>query len=92
MKKSVDIERQCWTNVQYSCRECLEIAGIPTSILQQSLKEKVWQIFKAIGVSVDKNDIDNCHKLRDKERTIVNFLQLKNCKQVLRYKKQHQHE
>ena len=41
MKKSVDIERQCWTNVQYSCRECLEIAGIPTSILQQSLKEKV---------------------------------------------------
>ena len=92
MKKSVDIERQYWANVQYSCRECLEIAGIPTSIPQQSLKEKVCQTFKAIGVSVDKNDIGNCHKLRDKERTIVNFLQCKNFKQVLRCKKQHQHE
>ena len=40
---------------------------------QQNLEEKVCQIFKAIGVSVDKNDIDDCHRLRDKERTIVNF-------------------
>ena len=40
MKKSVDIERQCWANAQYCRRECLEIAGIPTSISQQSLEEK----------------------------------------------------
>ena len=32
MKKSVDIERQCWANAQNSRREYLEIAGIPLSI------------------------------------------------------------
>ena len=32
MKTSVDIERQCWANGQYSHRECSEVAGIPTSI------------------------------------------------------------
>ena len=63
MKKSVDIERQCWANAQYSRRECLETTGIPTSIFQQSLEEKVCQIFEAIGVSVDKNDIDDCYQL-----------------------------
>ena len=87
MKKSVDRERQCWADAQYSRRECLEIAGIPTSIPQQSREEKVSQIFEAIGISVDKNDIDDCHRLRDKERTIVKFLQRNDCKQVLRCKK-----
>ena len=83
MKKLVDIERQRWENVQYSGRECLEIAGISTSIPRQNLEAKVCQIFGAIGVSVDKNDIDDCHKLRDKERTIVKVLRRKGCKQVL---------
>ena len=32
MKKLVDIAHHCWANVPYSCRECSEIAGIPTSI------------------------------------------------------------
>ena len=63
MKKLVDIGRQRWENVQYSGRECLEIAGISTSIPRQNLEAKVCQIFGAIGVSVDKNDVDDCHKL-----------------------------
>ena len=38
MKKSVEIEQQCWENVQYSGRERLEITGISTSIPQQNLE------------------------------------------------------
>ena len=73
--KTVDIERLCWANAQYSRRKCLEIAGIPTFIPQQSLEENVCQLFEAIGVSLDKNNIDECrHRLRDKERAIVKFL------------------
>ena len=87
IKKSVDIEQQCWANAQYSHRECLEIAGIPTSTPQQSLEEKVCQIFEAIGISDDKNDIDDCPRLRNNERKIVKFLRCKCCKQVLRCKK-----
>ena len=59
MKKPVEIAWQCWANSQYSYRECLEIAGIPTSIPQQNLEENVFQMFEAVGISVDKNDIDN---------------------------------
>ena len=51
MKKSVDLEQQCWANAQYSLRECLEIAGITTSILQQNLEENVCQIFKTERIS-----------------------------------------
>ena len=41
---------------------------------------KVCQIFKAIGAPVDKNNIDDSHRVRDKERTIVKFLRRKDCK------------
>ena len=70
-----------------SRRQCLEIAGIATSILQESLEGKICQIFEATGASVDKNDIDDCHRFRDKELTVVKFLQRKDYQQVLRCKK-----
>ena len=31
-KRSVDMERPCWENTQYSSRECLEVLGIPDSV------------------------------------------------------------
>ena len=86
MKKSVDTE---WllSKCPVPSQRMFEIAGIPISISQQNLDEKVCQIFEAIGVSIDKNDTDDCHRLRDKDQTIVKFLQGKDCKQVLRCKK-----
>ena len=63
MKKSVEIERQYWANAQYSRKECIEITRIPTSIPEQNIEEKVCQIFEAIGVSVHKSNIDDCHRL-----------------------------
>ena len=68
-KKTVETERQCRTNAYQSRRECLEIAGIPTFIPQQNLEENAGQIFEAISISVDKNDIDYCHRLRMNERS-----------------------
>ena len=68
-KKTVETEQQRRKNDQKSRREWLEIAGIPTFTLQQNLEENAGQIFEAIGVSVDKNDIDYCHRLRMDERS-----------------------
>ena len=51
MKNSVDVERQGWTNAQYPHREYLQIAGIPTSIAELNLEEKICEIFEATGVS-----------------------------------------
>ena len=68
-KKTVETEQQRRRNDQKSRREWLEIAGIPTFTPQQNLEENAGQIFEAIGVSVDKNDIDYCHRLRMDERS-----------------------
>lgn len=68
-KKTVETEQQRRKNDQKSRREWLEIAGIPTFTPQPNLEENAGQIFEAIGVSVDKNDIDYCHRLRMDERS-----------------------
>ena len=70
IKKSVEIEQQCWANAPYSCPECLKIAGIHTSILQKNLEETFCQIIQALVISVDKNDIDDSHSFREKEQKI----------------------
>ena len=39
--RAVDLERQCWAHGQYSRRECLEAVGIPRSVDDNSLEEKI---------------------------------------------------
>ena len=48
LQRIVDLERQCWAKVQYSRRECLEIVGIPRSVYDNSLKEKIKQVFQKV--------------------------------------------
>ena len=37
----VETERLCWANARHSRRECLEVVGIPTSIKDDALEDKV---------------------------------------------------
>ena len=68
------MERQCWTNVQYSREECLEVVGISASAQKNELKENVPIIFKKIGSEVSPRDIEACHPLKkDNDRVIVKF-------------------
>ena len=46
------MEQQCWANVQYSRRECLEIVGIPHEISGEVLGKRVFNIFDKIGCSI----------------------------------------
>ena len=34
-----DIGGQCWANVQYSRRECLDLVGIPSEVKDETLEE-----------------------------------------------------
>ena len=43
-QRVTDLERQCWANTQYSKRECLEVAGIPESVKQNELEDKVLRV------------------------------------------------
>ena len=87
----VDLERQCWANAQYSRRECLEIIGIPHSLDDNSLEEKVVQVFEKVGCNIDSSlNIDSTLKrvtVLPKRRVIVKFSRRKDCQEVLSVKK-----
>ena len=57
---------------QYSRYECLEIHEVPTSICDQDLGEKVIQVLSLTGVSINQDDIVQCHRLKKKIHVIVN--------------------
>ena len=62
-QRVVDLERQCWANAQYSRRECLEIAGIPRSVDDNSLEEKYIHVFEKVGSTIDSSNIEACHRI-----------------------------
>ena len=83
----VQTERQCWANAQYSRRYTIEVIGIHSSIRDKDLEDKVRNIFGEIGVNVNESDIQACHRLWEKDKTIVKFVNRKDCTNILRVKK-----
>ena len=71
---------------QYSRRECIEIAGIPSSITNDLLEEHVLLIFKKLGVVLEAMDIVVCHRLRKTNRVIVKLLNRKDSQYILENK------
>ena len=45
-------------------------------------------VFKKIGVKIDERDVQACHRLKEKDRTIVKFVNRKDCLEILRVKKE----
>ena len=87
-KRIVTLECQCWTNAQYSKKECLEVVGIPRQVDDNLLETKVLSIFEKVGCTIDPGFIDDCHRLgKNSDRAIVKFSRRKDCKQVLQAKK-----
>ena len=87
-KELISTERQCWANAQYPRRECIEVAGIPSSVSDDNLKNKVLKIFDKLGVPINPNNIEACHRIKkDSDMTIVKFNKRKDCQQVMRVKK-----
>ena len=66
-------ERKCWANEQYSRRECLEISGIPESVSDNALEDKIQGVLRGIDVEVDTENIESCHGLKGKgsERKVI---------------------
>ena len=87
-QRVVDLEGQCWANVQYLRRECLEVVGIPRSVDGNTLEEKVIEVFKKVGFNMDSSNIEACHCFIKKNyRVIVKFSKRKDCQRVLSVKK-----
>lgn len=70
----------------YSRRDCIEIAGIPLSITNEVLEERVLLIFSEIGVNIDELDIFACHRVGSTEKTIVKLRNRKDVGKLLETK------
>ena len=63
-KKVISIESRHNILEQYGRRNNLEITGIPDSVPQRELENKVVDILNAIGVNVSNHDFEDCHRIR----------------------------
>ena len=86
-ERVIDLERQCSANAQYSRRECLEVSGIPNTIKQDELENKVLTIFKKVGCDIKNENIEACHRVRRQNNVIIKFSKRKDCQQVYSVKK-----
>ena len=80
------MERNIRRLEQYLRRECIEIAGIPSSITNDLLEERVILVFEKLGVVMEVMDIVACHGLGETGRVIVDLLNRKDAQNVLEEK------
>ena len=67
-----------------SRRNNLDIQGIPDSVPDDQLEEKVIEIFNHINVEINTFDIEDCGPMgKSKKTTIIRFVNRKNCMAVL---------
>ena len=61
VKRVVANERHCWENAQYSKKDMLEVAGVLTSVRNNVLEWKIFEVFQEIGEDIWDCDIQVCH-------------------------------
>ena len=83
----VDLERNLHAVEQYSRRECVEITGINDSISDSALQREVINILQSINVSCNDVDVEACHRLKNRDRTIVKFSSRRKVHEIFSKKK-----
>ena len=89
-KKLSDVEIAENKLEQYARRNNIEIQGIPSSVHDNLLEDKVVDIFSQLNNTISKSDIEDCHRLgkANPKNTIVRFVNRKFCNIALEKKKQ----
>ena len=85
----VSLERQWWSNCQYSRRECLELSGLPESLKNSKLEDTALQLFERLDVEIDSSNREDWHWLPTKgpKRVIVKFFKQKDANRIPKIKK-----
>ena len=69
---------------QYDRRNNIEVSGIPDSVGDNNLEEKVISVFANVGIDVKFNNIEACHRIgksrNSSKKTIVRFTNRKFAK------------
>ena len=83
------LELPCWSNSQYSRRECLELTSIPETSDNNIRESTVLKIFEKM-VKVDPSTVEDCHWISDKnssKRVIINVSKRKDATKIRSFKK-----
>ena len=72
-KRLVSLERTCLDNAQYLRREMIEVNPVPSDIPDNELEEKICHALSLTGVTVTPDDLDACHRLKNKNNVIIKF-------------------
>ena len=81
------IEKQYWKNIQVYRHECIEVAGIPSSIVDNQLENAVCKILYHVCANITAEKNESCHRLnKNTDKTIVKFLYRKDCDHFMRVK------
>ena len=86
-KQVKDLEIRLSKSEQYSRRECLEVAGMPLTIQQSDLELKILKVFEEIGVKIEPENVEACHRIGKKGRAIIKLSRRKDVHKVLSNKK-----
>ena len=90
-KQIITLERQCWSNEQYSRRECLEISGVPGNTSDENLEKTVLDVFQKIEVDVQPENVEACHWLKSNspggKKVIIKFSRRKDADKIRKQKK-----
>ena len=73
LKRITNLERDAVNNAQYVRRETIEINPIPQSIPNTDLENKVCEALSLTGTTVTPDDLQACHRMKNKEKVIVKF-------------------
>ena len=89
-ERVTSLERQCWSNSQYSRRECLELTGIPETNDNNALESIVLKVFEKLEVNVDPSNVEDCHWISSKngpKQVIVKVSKRKDASKIRSSKK-----
>ena len=82
--KILSLERQCWSNCQYSRRQFLELSGLSESIKNSELEDTAIQLLKKLDIDRDSSNTDDCHWPKC---VIVTFFKQKDASRIRKVKK-----
>ena len=73
---------------QYTRRNNIEIQGIPATVKDEYLENKVIDILRGLKINIDPSFIEDCHRLGNStpKNTIVCFINRKFCKKAFEAK------
>ena len=82
------LERSHIQSLQYDRRESLELQGIPEKIKDEDLESCCKDILEGIGCgTIQSSQITACHRLKNKSKTIIRFINRKHANLALHNRK-----